>query len=153
VQFVGVPFSFLFGNLATWIGTKKTIFIGLAVYALTTIVAFGMDTVEEFYLLAIMVGTVQGGTQALSRSFFATMIPHHRTSEFFGFFSVSDKIAGIAGPFVFSLLITLTGSNQIAILSILLFFMGGAVLLYFVDEEKGRREADEAEGSAVRREG
>jgi UMF1 family MFS transporter len=145
VQFVGVPFSFLFGNLAGWIGTKRAIFVGLAVYALTTIVAFGMNTVAEFYLLAILVGTVQGGTQALSRSFFASMIPHHRTSEFFGFFSVSEKIAGIAGPLVFSLLLSLSGSSQVAILSILLFFVGGAALLLFVNETEGRREAEEAE--------
>jgi UMF1 family MFS transporter len=138
VQFIGVPFSFLFGNLADRIGTKRSILIGLVVYVLITIVAYSMTTVEEFYLLAVLVGLVQGGTQALSRSLFASMIPRHKTSEFFGFFSFSDKVAGIFGPLVFSLLITITGSSQTAILSIVAFIVSGAVLLTLVDEEKGR---------------
>jgi UMF1 family MFS transporter len=108
VQFVGVPFSILFGSLAGRIGTKRAIFIGLLVYASATLVASSMTTVGEFYVLALMIALVQGGTQALSRSLFASMIPHHRTSEFFGFYSVSEKVAGIFGPLVFSLLISLT---------------------------------------------
>ncbi len=145
VQFVGVPCSFLFGNLAGLIGTKRTILIGLAIYVVITVVAYTMTTVGEFYLLAILVGLVQGGTQALSRSLFASMIPRHKTSEFFGFFSFSDKVAGIFGPFVFSLLITVTGSSQTAILSIVAFFVAGGILLAFVDEEKGRSEVMKAE--------
>jgi UMF1 family MFS transporter len=144
VQFIGVPCSFLFGNLAGLMGTKRTILFGLSIYIITTVVAYSMDSVEEFYLLAVLVALVQGGTQALSRSLFASMIPKHKTSEFFGFFSFSDKVAGIFGPLVFSLLITLTGSTQIAILSITGFFVAGAILLLCVDEEKGRREVREA---------
>jgi len=145
VQFLGVPFSFLFGGLAGFIGAKRSILVGLAVYTLTTIVAYSMDSVAEFYVLAILVATVQGGTQALTRSLFASMIPRHRTSEFFGFYSVCDKLAGILGPMVFTLLIALTGSSQIAILSVSVFFVGGAVLLMLVDVEEGKREAKRAE--------
>lgn len=140
VQFIGVPFSFLFGNLAGLIGTKRTILVGLSVYVLITVVAYNMDTTAEFYTIAILVATVQGGTQALSRSLFASLVPLHRTSEFFGFFSVADKVAGILGPFVFSLLLTVTGSGQIAILSVIVFFVAGAALLMFVDEVKGKQE-------------
>ncbi len=141
VQFVGVPFSLLFGNLAGLIGTKRTILVGLAAYSLATFVAYDMETTTEFYLLALLIGLVQGGTQALSRSLFASMIPRHRTSEFFGFYSVSEKVAGIFGPMLFSLMISLTGSTRPAVLSLIAFFLIGAVLLMLVDEEKGREEA------------
>jgi len=140
VQFIGVPCSFLFGGLASAIGTKPAILIGLCVYVATTIVAYSLDTVVEFYILALLVGLVQGGTQALSRSLFASMIPRHKASEFFGFFSFSDKVAGIGGPLLFSTIIGMTGSNQTAILSIMIFFVVGGALLMLVDVEKGRRE-------------
>jgi UMF1 family MFS transporter len=150
VQFVGVPFSSLFGWMAGRIGTRNAIFIGLAVYSVITVVAFFMDTVLEFYVMAVLVATVQGGTQALSRSLFASMIPKHRTSEYFGFFSVSDKVAGILGPLVFSTLLTVTGSSRLAILSVLVFFLGGGILLWFVNVGLGHEEARNAERRAVR---
>ncbi|HXG01009.1 MAG TPA: MFS transporter [Bacteroidota bacterium] len=145
VQFVGIPFSFLFGTVATRIGAKWSIMIGLAVYGATSIVAYSMTSVEEFYLLAMLVASVQGGTQALSRSLFASMIPKHKTSEMFGFFSVFDKVSGILGPFLFSTALVATGSTRSAILSVIVFFIVGAVLLFFVNVEKGRREAERAE--------
>jgi UMF1 family MFS transporter len=77
------------------------------------------------------------------------MIPHHRTSEFFGFYSVSEKVAGIFGPMVFSLLISLTGSSQTAVLSIVFFFVAGGIVLFLVDEEKGRAERLRAEQRVV----
>ena len=141
VQFVGVPFSLIFGNLAGKIGTKRTILVGLAAYTLATFIAYDMETTTEFYLLALLIGFVQGGTQALSRSLFASMIPRHRTSEFFGFYSVSEKVAGIFGPMIFSLMISLTGSTRPAVLSLIAFFLIGAVLLMLVDVQKGREEA------------
>ncbi len=149
VQFVGVPCSILFGSLAGFIGTKRAILVGITVYAIATLIAYNMETVTEFYILALLIGLVQGGTQALSRSFFASMIPHHRTSEFFGFFSVSEKIAGIFGPMIFSLMISLTGSTQPAVLSLIVFFVVGALLLLRVDEKKGREEAVRVEEKAV----
>jgi UMF1 family MFS transporter len=145
VQFVGVPCSLLFGSLAGALGTKRAILAGLSVYTLATLIAYNMETIGEFYVLALLIGLVQGGTQALSRSLFASMIPHHRTSEFFGFYSVSEKVAGIFGPMVFSLMISLTGSTQPAVLSLIVFFVAGAVLLLLVDEQKGREEAQRIE--------
>ncbi|MER3523286.1 MAG: MFS transporter [Ignavibacteria bacterium] len=145
VQFVGIPFSFLFGVLAGRIGAKWSIMIGLAVYCAISIVAYSMTSTAEFYILALLVATVQGGTQALSRSLFASMIPKHKTSEMFGFFSVFEKISGILGPLLFSAAIAATGSTRAAILSVIAFFVAGAALLSFVNVAEGRREAQEAE--------
>jgi len=88
---------------------------------------------------------VQGGTQALSRSLFASMVPAHKTGEFFGFFGIAEKFAGIFGPGLYALFITLTGSSQGAILSVLPFFVVGALILLRVDVEAGRTAAQEAE--------
>ena len=143
VQVVGIPFAFLFGNLGTRIGTKRAILIGVAVYGLISFVAYRMDNINDFYLLAFLVATVQGGTQALSRSLFASMVPKHKSSEFFGFFSVFEKVAGILGPLLFGLVITWTGSSQTAILSVVVFFVVGGFLLARVDVEAGQRQARE----------
>jgi len=93
----------------------------------------------------MLVGVVQGGTQALSRSLFASMIPRQKSAEFFGFFAVVEKFAGIFGPAVFAQVIAVTGSSRTAILSIVLFFVVGGVLLHFVDVEEGQRMARAAE--------
>jgi len=145
VQFVGIPFTFLFGALASRIGAKRSIFLSLVVYAMIGVLGYFMQSAKEFFLLAFLVGTVQGGSQALSRSLFASMIPKHKSAEFFGLFSVFEKIAGILGPALFALTITLTGSSRNAILSIVVFFVLGGVLLSFVDEEEGRRAARAAD--------
>src|SRR5690242_16504645 len=125
VQFVGVPFSFLFGSIAARIGAKAAIFIGLAVYAAISILGFYMQTAAHFILLAAMVATVQGGTQALSRSLFASLVPAHKSGEFFGFYSVFEKFASIFGPLLFWVTIAMTGSSRNAILSVILFFAIG----------------------------
>ena len=90
-------------------------------------------------------GLVQGGTQALSRSLFATLIPKHKSGEFFGFFSVFEKFGGILGPLVFALVINRFQSSQLAILSVIVFFVLGGAMLLFVDVEAGERAAREAE--------
>jgi UMF1 family MFS transporter len=123
------------------------IFIGLVIYAGISILGYFLETALHFIILAILVGMVQGGTQALSRSLFATMIPRHKSGEFFGFFAVFEKFAGIFGPAIFALMILWTGSSQSAILSIIGFFIVGGALLFFVDVDEGRavaRAADKA---------
>ena len=149
VQFVGIPFSFLFGMLAGRIGAKTCIFIALAVYVGISLLGYFMTTAWQFFALAFLVGTVQGGSQALSRSLFARMIPPHKSSEFFGFFSVFEKFAGIAGPAIFAAAVTITGSSRPAVLSVILFFIVGAVLLTRVDVAQGEREAATIESSHV----
>jgi MFS transporter, UMF1 family len=148
VQFVGVPFSFLFGSLAGRIGTKPSLFVGLAVYLGVTVLAFFMTTALHFWLLAGLVGMVQGGTQALSRSLYASMIPAYKSGELFGFYGVMDKFAGMVGPTVMAGVIGLTGSSRLGILSIAAFFVAGGLILALVDVDEGRRVAREAQARA-----
>ena len=144
-QFIGVPFGFLFGMFADRIGAKRAVFVGLAVYTLIAILGYFMTTSTHFYALAIMVGMVQGGTQALSRSLFASMIPKHKSSEFFAFFGVFERYAGILGPAVFAWVVVHSGTGRNAILSVLAFFILGGALLTLVDVNAGRQAAREAE--------
>ena len=144
VQFVGIPFSFLFGILATKIGAKRAILLGLLVYTLICIVGYSMSTGTHFLILAVLVGTVQGGTQALSRSLFASMIPRNKSGEYFGFFAVVEKFAGILGPALFYVISNISGSSRGAILGVIGFFAVGATLLWMVDVEEGQRQARSA---------
>ena len=144
-QFVGIPFTFLFGQVAVRIGAKRAILAALSVYMGISVFSYTITTAGEFYFLALLVGMVQGGAQALSRSLFASMIPRHKSSEFFGFFGVFEKFAGIAGPAVFAFMILATGSSRSAILSIIVFFIVGVALLATVDVEEGQRVAREAD--------
>ena len=141
VQFVGVPFAFLFGWIAGRIGVKQAIFIGLVAYVAISVVGYFMQTATHFLILAVLVGTVQGGTQALSRSLFASMIPRQKSGEFFGFFSVFEKFAGIFGPAFFLLASLVFGSTRMAILSIVVFFAVGGWLLTMVDVPAGQAQA------------
>jgi UMF1 family MFS transporter len=141
VQFVGIPFAFLFGALGSRIGTKRCIFIAIGVYALATVLAFFMTSVVHFFILAFMIATVQGGAQALSRALFARLIPRDRTSEFFGFFAVAERFATVFGPAIFTISVMLTGNSKSAILAILGLFVAGAAVLSKVDEAEGMRAA------------
>jgi UMF1 family MFS transporter len=141
VQFIGVPAAFVFGAIADRVGAKPAILGSLAIYTVVSILAFRMKTGTDFFILAGLVGLVQGGSQALSRSVFATLIPRDRTAEFFGFFSVFEKFAGIFGPLLFSAAVAITQDTRAAILSVILFFVAGAILLLRVDVEAGRRAA------------
>ncbi len=141
VQFIGIPFSILFGRLAGWMGTKRAIFLGLAVYTGISMGGYFIQTALHFWILAVLVGFVQGGTQALSRSLFGTMIPKSRSAEFFSFYDVSSKFAGIIGPFVFGLVGQLTGSSRLSVVALVIFFIGGGMVLFTVNEEEGRARA------------
>ncbi len=140
-QFVGIPFSLAFGTLAERIGAKRCIYFGLLVYTLISVGGYFMTRPLHFWLLAFFVGTVQGGTQALSRSLYGSMIPKERTAEFFGFYSLSSKVGGIFGPLVFALVTQLTGNSRLSILAIIAFFLFGAYILTLVDVDKGKRES------------
>ncbi|HUW11218.1 MAG TPA: MFS transporter [Anaerolineae bacterium] len=147
-QFIGIPFTFLFGRLAKSLGTKRSIMVGLAVYVLICIAGFFMRTALHFYILAFMVGLVQGGSQALSRSLYAAMVPRARSAEFFGFFSTSSKFAGIIGPLIFGLVAQIAGGSRLSILAVIVFFIVGGALLLLVDEHEGI-EVARAENAAV----
>lgn len=146
VQFVGIPFALLFGRLAGAIGPKRAILIALAVYGCISVLGYRLSTSGEFIAMAALVAMVQGGAQALSRSLFASLVPKHKSGEFFGLFSTLEKFAGVLGPLVFSLAPT----TELAILSTAAFFALGAALLACVDVDAGRRAASEAERRLVR---
>jgi MFS transporter, UMF1 family len=141
VQFVGVPATFAFGALAGRFSAKRAVFGGLCAYAGITVLGFFMTTGWHFLVLAMAVGLVQGGTQALSRSLFASLIPAARSGEFFGFFGVIDKFSGFMGPAVFAAVSSQVGSSRMGILSVIVFFVVGALLLSRVDVEAGRARA------------
>jgi UMF1 family MFS transporter len=149
-QVVGVPCSILFGRLAGRIGARRAIQAALVVYVGICGAAFFLRTALHFYLLALLVGTVQGGAQALSRSLFGAMVPRPRSAEFFGFYSTSGKLAGIAGPLVFGLVSHLTGQSRLAILVLMVFFVAGGLLLERVDVAAGiaAARAEEADAAA-----
>jgi UMF1 family MFS transporter len=131
-QFVGFPAAIAFGWLGERIGTRRGIFLGLAVYIMVTVMSYWMNNVREFYILAVVIGLVQGGVQSLSRSFYARMVPLGREAEFFGFYNMLGKFAAVIGPLLMGMVALLTGSTRLSILSILVLFIAGAVLLAFV---------------------
>jgi len=143
VQFAGIPFTILFGRLPKKLGTKNSIILTLAVYTIISVLGYFTQTAFHFWLLAILVATVQGGAQTLSRSMFASMIPKSRSAEFFGFYSVSSKFSGIIGPLIFGLVGQLTGSSRLSILSIIIFFVSGTLVLTTVNHKKGIEAAAE----------
>ena len=141
VNFVGVPSSFLFGALAGRIGAKRSIYIALVAFVGVSLLGYRLSSAREFVILGVLVGMFLGGTQGLSRSLFASLIPKQRSTEFFAFFAVIEKFAGILGPALFAVMITLTGSSRSAVLAIAAFFLLGGILLAFVDVDAGRRAA------------
>lgn len=145
VQFVGIPFAFLFGWLAKKIGTKTSIYISLLVYTAISIMGYFLSQEWQFWVLGVAVATVQGGSQALSRSLFGRLVPKSKSAEFFGFFSVSEKFAGIVGPFVFGVVGQLMGNSRLAIVSLIVFFIIGATLLSRVNVAEGIEAAEKAE--------
>ncbi len=149
VQFVGIPFTFGFGFVAGRIGAKRGIYVALAVYTAIAMLGYFMEYAWQFWTLALMVAMVQGGSQALSRSLFASMIPEGKASQFFGFFSVSAKFAGIIGPLLFAVVGQITGGSRLSILSLIVFFVGGMALLSLVDVEAGQRKARAEDATLV----
>jgi UMF1 family MFS transporter len=136
VQFVGVPAALVFGRIGERIGPKRGIFIGLAVYVFVSLFAAFMHTAWQFYLLAAMVGLVQGGVQLLSRSYYARLVPRERAGEFFGFYNMLGEFAAIIGPMLIGTVSVLTGSPRLSILSVILLFAIGAALLTLVEGGK-----------------
>jgi len=137
----------LFSGLAARMDTKGGILLALGVYAVIAIWGYFIGSVIEFWCIAWMVALVQGGSQALSRSLFSSMVPAGKSGEFFGIVSVMEKFSAILGPLIFVLTTALLGSSRPAVLSILLFFVVGGALLYRVDVKAGQRvaQAEDAE--------
>ena len=140
-QFVGFPAAIAFGKLGERFGARPAIFVGIGVYIFVTVWASSIEEVREFYILAVVIGLVQGGVQSLSRSFYTRLIPVGKSAEFFGFYNMLGKFAAILGPLIVGWVSVITGSPRTSILSLVMLFLAGAAILFFVDEEKGRKMA------------
>ena len=140
-QFVGFPAALVFGRLGARWGPKPSILLAIGIYALVVVAASQMQQVRDFYALAVAVGLVQGGIQALSRALFASLIPAGQTAELFGFYNMVGKFAAVLGPFLVGTTAALTGAPRLSLLPILLLFLIGALLLWRVDVKAGRAAA------------
>jgi UMF1 family MFS transporter len=133
-QFVGFPAALFFGYLGDRIGPKRGILIGLVVYAGITVYAYFLDSVGEFYALAVTVGLVQGGVQSLSRSYFGRLVPPGKSAEFFGLYNMVGKFGTVIGPLLVGGVAWATGNSRLSILSLAVLFVAGGLLLLRVRE-------------------
>ena len=137
------------GDLSRWMMEPKAgIFLGLAVYVGICAFAYTIRSGFDFLVLALLVGTVQGGTQALSRSLFASLIPRSKSAQFFSLFAIMERFAGFIGPTLFVAVGAATGSNRDAILALVGLFVVGGLILVFVDVREGQRCAEVSESAA-----
>lgn len=159
VQFVGFPSALVFGKLGQKWSVRKAIYLAIGIYMLIVVWGTMMTVKQEFYILAIMIGLVQGGIQALSRSYYSRLIPREQSAEYYGFYNMLGKFAAIVGPALMGVVgliarrllmpptptpgqIEYVGqlASRWSIASVLILFLIGAILFYFVDEEKGKAE-------------
>lgn len=155
VQFVAFGGSLLYGLLAKKIGAKESLFVGIAAYAVITLIGFFMNQVWHFYALAVAVGLFQGGIQAISRSLYSRIIPANKSAEFYGFFNLLGKFAAVIGPSLMGVVALITrnasdvtiGGMQLenmairyGVLSVLVLFLIGGLLLHRVDIEEGKKQ-------------
>ena len=159
-QIVAMPCSILFGRLAKRIGSVRMIGVAIAVYFLICVVGFYMGYIIEvdpnatataqtlFWMMAFLVGTVQGGIQALSRSYFSRLVPPDKSNEYFGFFDIFGKFATVVGPFLVALVTGFTGRSSFGILSLLVLFAVGGLLLFL---GRNHMKASEQEAEAARK--
>jgi MFS transporter, UMF1 family len=138
IQVVAIFGALIFGKLGEKLSTKTALFIALALWSFVVIYAYKMTTAGEYYFLGVIVGITLGGSQALSRSLYGSMIPPQASAEFFGFYTVFSKFSAIWGPFLFGLINAISGSSRQAIVSLVAFFIVGMVLLSFVNVKKAK---------------
>lgn len=151
-QIAGVLFSILVGRrwlkgLAEKLDAKRAVILGLVIYLIIPLWGFFLHTQAEFFLIGWLVGTVQGGTQALSRAIFTRLSPRAKSGEFFGLYGLSEKFAGILGPLLYGIVGQITGSPRASVLSISVFFLAGIYMLWRVNERTGEQLADAEEAS------
>jgi len=141
IQIVAFPFALLFGRLASLFSTKRMLFVGIVIYCLATLLAFLLPSIADpslklmsFWCIAFLVASAMGGIQALSRSFFGKLIPAEKSAEFFGFYNIFGKFAAITGPLMMGVTTRMTGESRWGVLSIMILFVLGGVLLTLVDD-------------------
>ncbi|HSJ55791.1 MAG TPA: MFS transporter [Anaerolineae bacterium] len=138
----------LFARLAGQMDTKRSVILSLVVYSVIAVWGYFIDSVIEFWFLAWMVAVVQGGSQALSRSLYSSMSPAAKSGEFFGLYGIMEKFSAIIGPVLFAAAVALTGSSRPAVLSLIVFFVVGILVLTRVNVDGGRRVAREEDARA-----
>lgn len=129
IQFVAMPGTLIFGRLAEMYGAKRSLYLALTLFIAVTIFAYFMDSAREFWILGFVIAIILGGSQAVSRSFFSSLIPEGKHAEFFGFYAISAKFASVFGPLTFALILDMTGSARLSILALTFFFIVGILLL------------------------
>jgi len=142
IQTIAIFGALAFSRFAGLIGTKRAVMITLVIWSGIVIYAYFIQSAAEYFALGILVGIVLGGSQALSRSLYGSMIPEEASAEFYAFYSVFSKFSAIWGPMTFAIIRQVTGSSRLSIVSLIIFFIAGFILLSFVDEEKARRAKD-----------
>lgn len=136
-QIVAFPFAIIYGKLAKRVGTRTMLLIGIAIYIVICFVGYNMKSAVEFWILAFLVATSQGGIQALSRSYYGKMIPKEKANEFFGFYDIFGKFAAIMGPALYAIFSQITGNSRYGVLSVmLLFVIGGGIMMFAVPKEE-----------------
>ncbi len=137
-QFVGFPAAIVYGYLGERYGVKSMLLLGIGVYAVITLLGYAMKTVDDFYYLAALIGLVQGGVQALSRSFYTRLIPAGCAAEYFGIYNMLGKSAAIIGPLLMGGVALITDDHRLSILSIMVLFVAGALLLVKVKDPEAK---------------
>ncbi|MBU6080840.1 MFS transporter [Allobacillus halotolerans] len=141
VQIVAAPFAMLFGRLARKFGAKRMIYVGIFIYIIVCVYAMFLDNVVDFWILAMLVASAQGGIQALSRSFFAQMVPKEKSNSFFGFYNVFGRFAAVSGPFLVGGMTQLTGNSAYGVFSLVILFIIGFIILLFVPDPRNEQTA------------
>lgn len=139
-QVVAAPFAILYGRLAEKFTGKKMLYVGIIVYIIVCIYAYFLETTMDFWILAMLVATSQGGIQALSRSYFSKLVPKENSNEFFGFYNIFGKFASIMGPLLVAFTAQLTGDSSSGVFSLIILFIIGIVILARVPEPKPATE-------------
>ncbi|MED4126453.1 MFS transporter [Halalkalibacterium halodurans] len=142
VQIVAAPFSILYGTLANRFGVKKMLYTGIVIYMIVCVYAMFLRTSVDFWIMAMLVATSQGGIQALSRSYFAQMVPKEKSNEFFGFYTIFGRFAAVSGPFLVGVITQITGSSAFGVSSLIVLFAIGLIVLTFVPDA-GKEDAVE----------
>ena len=141
VQFIGFPAALLYNWFAKKIGIKNAVLVAIAGYGIITLLGYMMTDIIHFYILAAMIGIFQGGIQSLSRSLFTRLVPKGKEAEFFGFYNMLGKFAAVIGPILVGWITVMTGNPRTGILSIVVLFILGGLLLIKVDFEAGEKIA------------
>ena len=139
IQIVAAAGALLFSRVALWLGTRQAVMLTLVIWSAVAVAAYFIQGARDFFALGAVVGLVLGGSQALSRSLYGSMIPPRASAEFYGFYTLFSKFSSIWGPWVFAAITLIAGSARPAILSLVAFFLVGLVLLMLVDEDKARQ--------------